>query len=92
MRVLSYSFYLLVAWRRFSVAKKIDWKTKMMGEAPGWQEKHHIVFLTLLNEDWRVVETAIYSVCESAYDKEKFVIVIAGEERRKDNFELILQI
>jgi len=91
LRVLNYSFYLVISWRRFSVAKKIDWQKKMIQDAPGWQEKQHVVFLTLLNEEWRVVETAMQSICQATYDKEKFVIVIAGEARRQDNFELIFQ-
>ncbi len=90
LKILNFSFYLMVAWRRFSVARKIDWKDKLYHEVDSWQNKHHVVFLTLYNESWDVVKTAIQSICDSAYDPEKFTIVIAGEERTRTHFEDIL--
>lgn len=91
LRVINFAFYLIVAWRRFNIVKKIDWRDKLRHELNNWQDKHHLVFLTLYNESWDVVKTAVQSVCEAAYEPAKFVVVIAGEERRKDNYELILQ-
>ncbi|HYE59557.1 MAG TPA: glycosyltransferase family 2 protein, partial [Candidatus Kapabacteria bacterium] len=81
--------YLLVAWSRFHAAKRIDWRKKMQ-EVNGWQEKHHVIFLTVYNEEWKVVESALKSVCAAMYDPSKFVVVIAGEERAADNFHAIM--
>lgn len=90
LRVVNFSFYLLVAWSRLRAAKKVDWAEKMKREAPRWQDKRHVVFLTLLNEEWPVVRTALQSICDAVYDPEKFVVVIAGEERMKSRYEDIL--
>ncbi len=90
LKVINYSFYLLVAWRRFSHAKNVDWKNKL-NELKNTNNKRHIVFVTLYDETWDVVKTAVQSVCDAAYDKSKFVIVVAGEERKKDNYEFILR-
>lgn len=90
LRVINYSFYLIVAWRRFSIVKKIDWKEKLFSETNNYSDKRHLVFLTLYNETWEVVKSSIQSICEAAYDKDKIVIVIAGEERKKENYEMIL--
>lgn len=90
LKVVNFSFYLLTSWRRYKYAKSIDWKDKMKHELTNWQDKRHLVFLTLYDETWEVVKTAIESICEAVYDKDKIVIVIAGEERKKENFELIL--
>ena len=91
LRVLNFSFYLMVSWRRFSVVKKIDWKKKMKEEAPKWETIRHVVFLTLYDESWTVVKTAIQSICNAAYDRKKFVIVVAGEEKKKMHYESIFQ-
>lgn len=82
LRVMNFSFYLIVAWRRLKRSLKTDWLEKMHS-AVGWQDKQHVVFLTVYNEEWEVVKTAIESVCKAAYAPEPFTIVIAGEERKE---------
>jgi len=90
LKVLNFSFYLVLSWSRVRAVKQTDWKDKMHHELVGWQDKRHVVFLTLFNESWEVVETAVQSVCDAVYDREKFVIVIAGEARQKEHYEDIL--
>lgn len=89
LKVVNYIFYLTLSWNRFRVARKIDWKNKLVHELDNWQDKRHMVFLTVYNEEWAVVKSAIASVCESAYESDKFIIVIAGEERKKEHCEMI---
>ncbi|MFZ2190369.1 MAG: hypothetical protein WA057_05715 [Candidatus Magasanikiibacteriota bacterium] len=91
LKVINFAFYLILSWSRFRTTRQMNWKEKLYSEVNNFSDKHHVVFLTLYNETWDVVKSAIESVCESAYDKDKFVIVIAGEERQKENYELILQ-
>jgi hypothetical protein len=90
LKVLNFSLYLLIAWRRFTYTRSIDWHARLREECPKVNGIHHVVFLTLYNEEWAVVEGAIQSVCEATYDKEQFVIVIAGEERAREHYEDIL--
>ena len=90
LKVINFVFYLSLSWNRFRQARKIDWEDKMRHELVNWENKHHVVFLTLYNETWDVVKSAIQSVCEATYEKDKLVIVIAGEERKKENYENIL--
>ena len=85
LKVANYVFYLSIAWRRFHKIRKIDWEDKMRHELTNWQEHQHVVFLTLYNEEWDVVEGAIESIANAAYEREKFTIVIAGEERKADH-------
>lgn len=90
LKVLNFGFYLTVAWTRFRTVRRIDWKDKLFHEIPDWKAKRHVVFLTLYDESWDVVQTAMQSVCDAAYAPEQFVIVIAGEERAKPHYEYIL--
>lgn len=84
LRVVNFSFYLIVAWRRLRRSLATDWLSQMKSVS-GWEDKQHVVFLTVFNEEWDVVETAIESVCKAAYDSSKFTIVIAGEERKEEH-------
>lgn len=90
LRVINFSFYLIVAWIRFHAVKKIDWRQKLRAEIPLWHTKHHLVFLTVYNEEWPVVKTALESVRDAVYDPSVFTIVIAGEERMKEHFVSIM--
>lgn len=90
LRVINFSFYLTVAWNRYRGVKRIDWKDKLVHEIPNWDTKQHVVFLTLYNEEWSVVKTGVQSICDAAYDASKFVIVVAGEARKREHFETIL--
>jgi hypothetical protein len=85
LKVLNYVFYLTVAWHRFRIARNTDWEDKMRHELTNWEDKRHIIFLTVYNEEWNVVKAAIESICEAVYEKERFVVVIAGEGKKEDH-------
>lgn len=89
LRVIQFSFYLIVAWNRFHRVKRIDWKQKLFGDVPSWKEKRHVIFLTVYNEEWKVVETALKSVSDAVYDPSVFTVVIAGEARKEQHFREI---
>ncbi len=83
LRVMNFSFYLLVAWNRLRRTLKYDWEDKMKHEVSDWKEKKHLIFLTLYNESWEVVEATMEGICDSVYNKDNFVVVIAGEGRKE---------
>ncbi|PIR03648.1 MAG: hypothetical protein COV59_05690 [Candidatus Magasanikbacteria bacterium CG11_big_fil_rev_8_21_14_0_20_39_34] len=89
LKVLNFSFYLLVAWFRFHKVKKIEWTTRLKSECTDYTSKYHIIFLTLYNENWDVVESSLSSLSNAIYAKENFVVVIAGEQRAEENFHHI---
>ena len=91
LKASSYIFYLGVSWFRFSKVRKVDWKDTLFHTQPNWKDIHHVVFLTIYNEDWSIAGPTIERVCNAAYDKESMVVVIAGEARAKENFESILK-
>lgn len=90
LKVVHFSFYLILAWLRFAKVKKTDWD-KEVQNLPDLKTKHHLIFLTLYKEEWEVVRSAIQSISKAAYDAEQFVLVIAGEEKAKENYESILK-
>lgn len=86
LKVVNFSFYLIIAWGRLREAGKIDWFLKLK-ELNNVDDKHHLIFLTVYNEEWDVVKPAITSIKNSIYNKDKFILVIAGEERKKEVFQ-----
>ena len=92
LRVLNYTFYLLLSWARYSKIRKIDWKEKIHSlDKKLWRSKRHVVFMTLYKEEWDVVRSAVSSVVRAAeYNKGAFVLVVAGEERAKEHYIKIL--
>ena len=91
LKVANFVFYLLVAWWRFHKIRKVDWKDALRHEIPDYLTKHHLVFLTVYNEEWAVVKDALESLEEAIYDKSKFVVIIAGEARKKEHCEDIFE-
>ena len=92
LKVLNFSFYLLVAWRRFHAVGRTNWKTALKQELRNWEDKRHVIFLTLYNEEWSVVRSSIESIARGVYDRSKFVIVVAGEERTRAHFDEICRL
>lgn len=85
IKVINFSFYLIIAWTRLRAAGKVDWFLKLK-ELNNIDDKQHLIFLTVYNEEWEVAKPAIMSIKDSIYEKNKFTLVIAGEERKKDVF------
>lgn len=89
LKVINFVFYLSLSWLRFSRVRKQDWKDRLVHEIPNYDQYHHVIFLTLYNEEWDVVQTAIQSIADATYKKERTVIVIAGEMRKEEHCKMI---
>jgi hypothetical protein len=91
IKVFNFAFYLIVSWIRFQRVKKIDWKDALVHDIHDRERYRHVVFLTVYNETWDIIEGAVASVAASVYDPRVFTIVIAGEERQGDHCRDIFQ-
>lgn len=90
LKALNYSFYLILSWMRFRKVRSENWKDRLAQENIG-KNLRHIIFITLYNEPWEVAEPSIAAMAEAVYDKEKFIVVIAGEGRKKENFDDVFE-
>ncbi|MDD5489706.1 MAG: glycosyltransferase family 2 protein [Candidatus Moranbacteria bacterium] len=50
----------------------------------GWEDIYHVVMLPTANEGPEIIEPAIQSVADSDYPNEKFIILLATEEREDE--------
>jgi hypothetical protein len=91
LKVFNFSFYLIVSWIRYRKVQRIDWKDALQHDIPDATRLRHVVFLTVLNETWDVVEGAVASVAASVYNPSLFTLVIAGEERQAEHCRTLFQ-
>src|SRR3989339_541832 len=75
-RVVYFSYYLILSWRRFRLALKIDWMSKLKNECPSWVEKIQVVMLPIYDEDYEVVSDSLEAIKHSTYSAKKIYIVI----------------
>lgn len=87
LRVVYYSFYLILSWNRFRLALKIDWFSKLTNEIPNWEEKKNVIFLPLANENYEVVKGTLLALLNSTYPGKKLYVILSGEARRQANWD-----
>ncbi|MFA6534280.1 MAG: glycosyltransferase family 2 protein [Patescibacteria group bacterium] len=80
-RVSYFIFYIALSWRQFRRDNKIDWQAKLEQEIPDWQRLYHLIFLPTYNESLEVLRRTFASLAASHYSGQKFIVVLAGEER-----------
>lgn len=90
LKALNYSFYLVLSWTRFRKVTSENWKQRLVDEGKGTNLRH-IIFITLYNEPWEVAEPSIAGMADAVYDKDKFIVVIAGEGRKEENFREVYE-
>lgn len=81
MRVIYFSFYLIISWRRFRRSLKTDWFGKLTAEFSAWNEKKNVVFLPLYNEEFSVIMVTLEALLNSTYPADKMIVVFSGEGR-----------
>ncbi len=91
LKVLNFSFYLIVAWFRFRRTVRVDWRARLLADIPSAKQYRQLIFLTLYNEEWAVVKTSLQSIAAGVYDPHVFTVVIAGEERNQAHYESIVR-
>ncbi len=84
-------FYLVIhqitSWTRFRKEVKIDWLDKVKNYSKkNWQDYCHVIFLPTYQEPLNVVDKTFENLSRVKYNKQKFIVVLAGEEKDKSNF------
>jgi cellulose synthase/poly-beta-1,6-N-acetylglucosamine synthase-like glycosyltransferase len=80
--------YLLISWKRFHREAKIDWlqKLKNLNNGKDWKEYKHLIFLPTYKEPYPVLEATFQSLLKTKYPTDKLTVVLAGEDRDRENF------
>lgn len=86
-RVCYFVFFLFLSWTRYRRDLKVDWEARAIA-LPRFGALYHLVFLPTYKEDVGIIRQTMKSLVASKYPgmKERFIVVLAGEEREKDAF------
>ena len=87
LRVLYFSFYLFLSWKRFRQAVKKNWFESLVAEFPNWEKRKNVIFLPMYNEGWEVLVSTLNSFLDSSYPANKTFLVISGEERKSEHWQ-----
>ncbi|MDO8625981.1 MAG: glycosyltransferase family 2 protein [Candidatus Magasanikbacteria bacterium] len=87
IRVIYFSFYVLLSWRRFRAAAQQDWFRRLQIEVPDWEKKINAVFLPVYNESWEVIDATLQALAFSSYPAKKLYVVISGEARQNEHWQ-----
>ncbi len=86
IRILYLLIYMLHSWSVYKKEIKINWFLKLKNDYPNWHNYYHLIFLPTYKEPFEVIDKTFSSLVKSNYDHKKMVVILAGEERDKDNF------
>ncbi|MDD5710978.1 MAG: glycosyltransferase family 2 protein [Candidatus Colwellbacteria bacterium] len=80
LRVFLLSLYLMHTYRQMKENMQTDWleKTKKI---KGWDEIYNLIILPMVDEPYAVVKETFEELKNTHYPKDKFIVVLAQEER-----------
>jgi cellulose synthase/poly-beta-1,6-N-acetylglucosamine synthase-like glycosyltransferase len=81
-----YHFY---NWRRMKFNIRKDW-AELLSKTKH-EHIYHLILLPFFNESREVIEETIKALVNSEYDKDKFLLVIAAEERAEPEFHALAE-
>ncbi len=85
LRVGYLVIWLLISWKKFRQALKIDWLAKME-EQKDWEKIWHLVVLPTYQEPLSVIQNTLRAFTKVKYPLDKFIFVLAGEARAGEHF------
>ncbi|MFH0804584.1 MAG: glycosyltransferase family 2 protein [Patescibacteria group bacterium] len=85
MRICYMLFYMIVSFRRYRATCAVNWRARL-DELPAWRDYVHLVFIPTHREPYEVLRTTFQALARNEFPLERFIVVLAGEERDGKNF------
>ncbi len=83
-----YAFNLKGGYDKMAEYSKVNWLQKLQNDFSGkWEGLYHLVILPMYNEPYEVVRESFISLSKAQYPKDKFIVVLACEEKARKNSE-----
>lgn len=87
LKILYLLFYMVSSWRKYKHDLSINWMDRLISEKMNWEQYYHLIFLPIYKEPLEIIENTFNYLINTNYRKDKFIIVLTGEERGgKDEF------
>ena len=88
LKTIYLSLHLRSTFGRMKKNLKINWLEKLTTNSQllntDWRDIHHLVILPMYNEPYEVVKESFDALVNTNYPKEKFIVVLATEQRAGD--------
>ena len=88
-RVVYFVIFVVYSWNRYRRSLAIAWFDKLVEEKKGWERVTHLIFLPMVDEPLSIVTGTLDALLQTHYPHEKYIVVLAGEERARDHFSPI---
>lgn len=80
VRILYSLTYVILAWRRFRAAGRVDWLSQVR-QLAGWDQLYHLIIIPTYQESLTILEATFASLSTIAYPLDHVIVVLATEER-----------
>jgi len=88
LRTIYRSFLLRAGYRKMRENEKIDWLSKIKElEFKDWRSYYHLVIIPMYKEPLPIVKESLLSLKSSDYPKDRMIVILAAEEKVKDEIE-----
>lgn len=84
IRVMYLAVFLVRSYRRMRHNMRINWYEKLK-DLPDAENIYHLVIIPTFREGFEVLQSTFEALKNTNYPKEKFMVVLALEERDKEN-------
>lgn len=91
LRVLNFSFYLILSWFRFYRAVRTDWMALLKTEHPNYYKIKNVIFLPIYNEELSVLRETLRALAVSTFPAQDMYVVLAGEGSNAAHFQTIAE-
>lgn len=85
IRISYIAFYLVLSYLKYKRSLKIDWFKKCQ-TVSRWKNIYHLIFIPTYKEGIEVIRMSMQSLINIDFPLNNLIVVLAGEERDKENF------
>ncbi|TSC96301.1 MAG: hypothetical protein Athens101410_15 [Parcubacteria group bacterium Athens1014_10] len=90
IKIVYLQIHLIISWQRFKKTLKINWLERLK-TIKDWPEIYHLIILPTYKEGIEVIKSTFENLIKMDYSLDKFIVVLAGEEKDKENFLKIVE-
>lgn len=91
IRIVYMLLYMVISFTRYRRTIRQDWRQKVE-QVNGWDRMYHAVFYPTYKEPVEVLRQSLTSLLHNNFPLDRFIVVLGGEEKDRDNFLSIAEI
>lgn len=85
IRIIYNLVHLNISWQKFKKVLKTEWLEKLK-KIDDWRKIYHLIILPTHKEGIEVIKSTFEHLTKTNYSLNRFIVILAGEERDGGNF------